>query len=403
MIALEEFGYPTPIVQIMKNTNSSLWLAVAIAVVATACAQDTSTPTERAISPADLRLSADKGGPNDNSDGNANEGAFTYAVIGDFPYGPVKRAELPHLVDQINADPAVERVLHAGDIKAGSASDCSDAYFQDIRTQFDRFDDPLVYTPGDNEWTDCHVAFKNNGLYLPTERLQKVRSLFFPIAGRTIGVHADNVTSQAQGDPANAAYIENVMWVHSKVVFAALNITGSNDDTAPWASTPPVQSPPELPGPVNTWAAQLAQQPAEIASRTQANFAWLDRVFENAHSDSRAVVLLFQADMWDGTLANRPTTISAYDAMVVKIGTLAAKYGKPVLLIEGDSHIFRVDQPYMPNSPLFGLHPNTPIAPNVTRMVMNGSSSPTEYVRLTIDPKAKGTSPFTIVEVPYKP
>jgi hypothetical protein len=387
----------------MKNTNSSLWLAVAIAVVATACAQDTSTPTERAMSPADLRLSADKSGPNDNSDGNANEGAFTYAVIGDFPYGPVKRAELPHLVDQINADPAVERVLHAGDIKAGSASDCSDAYFQDIRTQFDRFDDPLVYTPGDNEWTDCHVAFKNNGLYLPTERLQKVRSLFFPIAGRTIGVHADNVTSQAQVDPANAAYIENVMWVHSKVVFAALNITGSNDDTAPWASTPPVQSPPELPGPVNTWAAQLAQQPAEIASRTQANFAWLDRVFENAHSDSRAVVLLFQADMWDGTLANRPTTISAYDAMVVKIGTLAAKYGKPVLLIEGDSHIFRVDQPYMSNSPLFGLHPNTPIAPNVTRMVMNGSSSPTEYVRLTIDPKAKGVSPFTIVEVPYQP
>src|SRR5262245_33267123 len=120
----------------MKTTNSSLWLAVAIALVAAACAKDTSTPTERAISPSDVGPSADKG--SDPSNGNANEGAFTYAVIGDFPYGPVKRAELPHLVDQINADPAVERVLHAGDIKAGSASDCSDAYFQDIRTQFDR-------------------------------------------------------------------------------------------------------------------------------------------------------------------------------------------------------------------------------------------------------------------------
>jgi len=313
----------------------------------------------------------------------------------------VKRAEMPSLVDQINADPSVERVLHAGDIKAGSASDCSDAYFQDIRTQFDRFDDPLVYTPGDNEWTDCHVAIKNNGLYLPTERLAKIRQIFFPIPGRTIGVHADDVISQAQVDPANAAYVENVMWERSKVVFASLNITGSNDDTAPWTSSPPKTSPPELPGPVSTWDAQLAQQPLEIAARQRANFAWLDRAFANAHSDSRAVVLLVQADMWDGTIATRSTTISAYDAMVVKIGRLAAAYGKPVLLIEGDSHIFRIDQPYTPTSPLFALHPDTPVAPNVTRMVMNGSSSPTEYVRLTIDPKpTKGGDFFTFVEVP---
>jgi hypothetical protein len=69
------------------------------------------------------------------------------------------------------------------------------------------------------------------------------------------------------------------------------------------------------------------------------------------------VVLLVQADMWDGTIATRSTTISAYDAMVVKIGRLAAAYGKPVLLIEGDSHIFRIDQPYTPASPLFALHP----------------------------------------------
>jgi hypothetical protein len=383
----------------MRIIKSSLWLAATVAFIVSGCTRDTSTPTERDIS---THGAADRSDV-DHSSGNADEGPFAYAVIGDFPYGSVKRAELPKLVDQINADPSIERVLHAGDIMAGTSSDCSDAYFQDIRTQFDRFQDPLVYTPGDNEWTDCHVAIKNNGLYLPTERLQKLRAVFFPVAGLTMGVHADHVTSQAQVDPANSAYVENVMWVHSKVVFASLHITGSNDDTAPWTSTPPKEQPPELPGPVTTWAAQLAQQPAEIAARRKANYAWLDRVFENAHADSRAVVLLFQADMWDGTLATRSTTISAYDDMVVRIGMLAAKYGRPVLLIQGDSHIFRVDQPYMPSSPLFGLHPNTPVAPNVTRMVMNGSSSPTEYVRLTIDPKAKGVSPFSIVEVPFVP
>ena len=382
----------------MKRANVRPHLATLLAVFAAACAQDTSAPTSRSLTAPSLAAA-------DRSDDNGNpNGPFTYAVIGDFPYGPVKRAEMPFLVDLINADPAVERVLHAGDIKAGSAADCSDAYFQDIRQQFDRFDDPLVYTPGDNEWTDCHVALKNNGLYLPTERLDKVRQIFFPIPGRTMGVHADDVVSQAQVDPANAAYVENVMWERSKVVFASLNITGSNDDTAPWTSSPPKTSPPELPGPVSTWNAQLAQQPLEIAARQRANFAWLDRVFANAHSDSRAVVLLVQADMWDGTLATRSTTISAYDDMVIKIGQLAAAYGKPVLLIEGDSHIFRIDQPYTPSSPLFGLHPNTPVATNLTRMVMNGSASRTEYVRLTIDPKPKkGSEVFTFVEVPLNP
>ena len=371
-------------------------LALLITLCA-ACAEDTSSPTRQSLHPP--KAAADK--VNDN--GNPN-GPFTYAVIGDFPYGPTKRAEMPFLVDLINADPAVERVLHAGDIKAGSASDCSNSYFQDIRSQFDRFDDPLVYTPGDNEWTDCHVFAKNNGLYLPTERLAKVREVFFPIPGRTMGVHADNVTSQAQVDPANAAYVENVTWERSKVVFATLNITGSNDDTAPWASSPPKTSPPELPGDVSTWNDQLAQQPLEIAARKRANFAWLDRVFRNAHSDSRAVVLLVQADMWDGTIATRATTISAYDDMVIKIGELAANYGKPVLLIEGDSHVFRIDQPFTPSSPLFALHPNTPVAPNVTRLVMNGSSSRTEYVRLTIDPKPmNGGDVFTFVEVPLNP
>jgi hypothetical protein len=85
---------------------------------------------------------------------------------------------------------------------------------------------------------------------------------------------------------------------------------------------------------------------------------------------------------------------------VIQIGNLAAQFGKPVLLIEGDSHVFRVDQPFTPSSPLFGLHPNTPIAPNVTRLVVNGSASRTEYVRLTINPEEHVGSPFTFVEVP---
>ncbi len=96
---------------------------------------------------------------------------YTLAVIGDTPYGPEKLAEFPALTDLINGDPKVALVAHLGDIKAGSSSPCTNEYMDSIRVLFDRFKDPFVYTPGDNEWTDCHAASKNNGLYTPTERL----------------------------------------------------------------------------------------------------------------------------------------------------------------------------------------------------------------------------------------
>src|SRR3712207_208337 len=97
---------------------------------------------------------------------------YAFAVIGDIPYGAPAAEAFPEVVDRINAAPDVELVAHLGDIKSGSTL-CSDEYFTFIRGQFDRFDDPLVYTPGDNEWTDCHRT--NNGGYNPLERLDTIR------------------------------------------------------------------------------------------------------------------------------------------------------------------------------------------------------------------------------------
>jgi hypothetical protein len=352
-------------------------LCAAVILAATSCGTD---PTSAIGLSARTEASADK---------DANNGHTTYAVIGDFPYGPDKRAELPRLVDKINADPTIEGVIHLGDIKAGTNSDCSDTYFQDIRDQFDRFVDPLVYTPGDNEWTDCHVQFKNNGLYTPTERLIKVRQVFYPVVGRTLGVNATDVLSQGQVDQPNAQYIENVMWIKGDVVFATVNITGSNDDKADWGT------------PLPSNASSFPSQATERTTRKRANRDWIDRTFDRAQH-AKALVLAIQADMWDGTLATRPTTIDDYDAYVEQIGRLAAAFGKPVLLLEGDSHVFRIDHPFTPSSPLFVLHPNTPVAQNVTRLVVNGSASRTEYVRLTINPEAKDGNIFTWVEIPLQ-
>jgi len=313
-----------------------------------------------------------------------SDSQFTLAVIGDTPYGPVKLAEFPSLIAKINADPDVRIVAHLGDIKAGKNSDCSNAYFTNIRSLFDTFEDPLVYTPGDNEWTDCHKAIKNNGIYTPTERLAEVRALFFPVAGQTLGINSTHVLSEAR-DPANSAYVENVLFKRANVVFAALNITGSNNDLAAWGT------------PLGADAANYPTQSQEFAARAQANSAWLTRTFSTAAKTHAAgVVLFFQADMWD----TAEPTLSGFDALVQQIGSLSAQFGKPVLLLEGDSHQFRVDNPFSTSSPLHTLHASTPVADNVTRVVVEGSDAGrTEYLRLKIDPGNKA-APFSWERVP---
>src|SRR4051812_5250905 len=111
----------------------------------------------------------------------------TVAVIGDTPYGADQIAEFPADVAAINADPAVGLVMHLGDIKNGSTW-CTDEYLASIRGQFDAFEDPLVYTPGDNEWTDCHRA--SNGGDPPPERPPQLRGRFFCPPGGALGLQA---------------------------------------------------------------------------------------------------------------------------------------------------------------------------------------------------------------------
>src|SRR5882757_111891 len=167
----------------------------------------------------------------------------TYAVIGDTPYGQPQIDNFPNDVAEINQDPKVRLVMHLGDIKNGS-SECSTSYFEQIRADFDAFKDPFVYTPGDNEWTDCHRA--NNGGYWPAgpvlngdtrpARLSEIHRIFFDQPGRTLGQRRDRVQTQGGN------YVENVAWDTARVEWGTLNVPGSNNDWAPWFGLPQTQS-----------------------------------------------------------------------------------------------------------------------------------------------------------------
>ena len=337
--------------------KSSLGVVVSFVAVFAACQPDTpAAPVAIQSSTVARAQAAD------------NDGGFTYAVIGDMPYGTGKLDSLPQLISLINGDPVVERVIHVGDIKSGSNSDCNDAYFATIRGLFDTFEDPLVYTIGDNEWTDCHTFGKHNGLYTPTERLQAIRTLFFAVPGRTLGINATHVFTQAD-DPATASNVENVWWTEGDVVFAALNITGSFNDLAPWSATPApwTTTPPDMPA---TWV-NYPSQADEFAERARADSALIAQAFATAtRRNARGVVLAFQADMWDpAEQVKDPATFNAgFDALVVQIGTLAAQFGRAVMLLEGDSHVWRVDTPFTPGTPQFSMYANTPVAKTIAAM-----------------------------------
>ena len=81
---------------------------------------------------------------------------FTFVALGDMPYGKPAKVYAPFktLIGQVNAlKPAF--TIHIGDIKSGSTP-CSDKMLRDQFDFMNSFENPLVYTPGDNEWTDCH-------------------------------------------------------------------------------------------------------------------------------------------------------------------------------------------------------------------------------------------------------
>ena len=275
---------------------------------------------------------------------------LTLAVIGDTPYGAAQAAAFPTLIDWINGDPDVDLALHVGDIKNGS-SVCSDAYFDQIRAGFDTFKDPLVYTPGDNEWTDCHRT--SNGAYLPTERLATLRETFFDQPGVSLGGRPKQVLSQAaEGFP------ENALWMQSQVVFATVHAVGSNNDLNPWF------------GAAETDAQRQARL-AEFEARRAAGLSWIDAAFDTAIEHGAAGVLLaMQADMWDGAAASQ----TGFAELKERIAARAAAFEGPVLLIQGDSHDYLVDQPFAQS-------------PNVTRLVVEGETID-EWLRLTIDPLA---------------
>ncbi|MEZ5234431.1 MAG: DUF839 domain-containing protein [Acidimicrobiales bacterium] len=288
----------------------------------------------------------------------------TIAVIGDSPYGAAEVAAFPAFVSGLSAEPGLDGVVHVGDIKSGSTV-CSDAHNSAIRALFDAIPVPVVYTPGDNEWTDCHR--RAAGAYDPLERLDAIRDAFFPNPGRTLGRAA---TVDAQTD-----HPENVRWSVPGAVIATLHVVGSNNGMSPWFGDDTT----------GTHADDPDRREAEVAARDAANIAWLHEAFDEAESQQApGVVLFMQADMWDAFSVVNGDPLDGFDAFMAALAERSAAFDGEVLVVQGDSHQYLVDQPLAEGDALHGVETE---APNLTRIVIPASTA-SRYLRLTVDPDA---------------
>jgi hypothetical protein len=273
-------------------------------------------------------------------DNAAREGWSPYSIglWGDLPYSDEQATTgVPNLIADMNAQ-KLAFTVHDGDLKQGSNSPCNDAMYEQALRYLNSLEAPAMFTPGDNDWTDCDRP--NNGGFPSLERLDHERALFFSTPyslGQRQLPQAIQTAPLCLGVTGMVPCVENRRWTYRGVTYATLNVQGSCNnlcDTAP--------------------------DPIEYDHRNEADITWLRQTFAAAKAEgSAAIMLIAQADPgWDGSDVTRaplrdPRTLvqtdGAADGYVQFLRALrdeVVAFRKPVAYVHGDSHYFRIDRPF---------------------------------------------------------
>jgi hypothetical protein len=309
------------------------------------------------------------GNGNDDSQGQGRgPEAFTIGLFGDMPYGALGRQQYPNLLADVNSSHVAFSIFD-GDLQAGGDGPCSDSLYTTALAQFNSLDRPLVWVPGDNDWTDCWGRYGpvQQPYHDPIERLNHERQLFASTS-QSLGRRTLTLTRQPK-------YPENVRWTYGPVVFVGMDVQGSNDnypyhDTDAENPTAPVRS-----------DAEIQRERDEETARKSANLAWLDQAFAYAKQvHAKGVLIDWQSDL-NFNNEQHLTNPHDYDAYADYIDALRSEteaFSGQVALVHGDSHYFKLDKPLNRSS-------GGGVLTNFTRVETFGARN-THWVRATIDP-----------------
>lgn len=271
----------------------------------------------------------------------AEETRFRFLATGDAPYSSEQDSQYRQLLQQA-AREDFAFLMHVGDIKAQSEP-CSDAGFEAIADLFRQHPTPVVYTPGDNEWTDCHGVGAD-----PLERLDTLRQLFFRDAS-VLRLQQLGARSQSQ-QPKFSRFVENYRFTKAGVMFVVLHVCGSQNNRR-------IDDAPSM---------------NEFAQRSAANQVFLQAAFAEAiKQDAPGVAVIIHAnpDFENGAE-------EGFHRFLETMRSCLEQYRKPVVCIHGDTHYYRIDKPLK--------NANGQLYLNFTRMEVFGSPN-VAGVTVTVD------------------
>lgn len=215
-------------------------------------------------------------------------------MLGDTPYSQAEIGKLDALISRIN-EHELAFVVHVGDIGTSAAAQgCSDAWLDARKRQFARLRHPFVLLPGDNEWSDCRAHGMD-----PLARLQKWRRLFCTeVPGLAL-----------ERQPGGRC--ENLRWQSAGMMFIGLNVPGRSENP--------------------------------LSDRDMgAVLEWLDESLALADSRGAQKIFVFlHADPYFERNAPR----DGYARLRAVLASHAAWFAGRLVLVHGDTHVYRDDQP----------------------------------------------------------
>jgi hypothetical protein len=323
----------------------------------------------------------------------AANAAYAVGLWGDLPYSEEQATQgVPNLIVDMNSQKLAFSV-HNGDLKQGSGSPCDDALYVRSLGYFNSLEAPAMFTPGDNDWTDCDRPA--NGGFSSLERLSRERQIFFP-SPNSMGQRT--IVQQVQSAPFclgetalhtryEEACAENRRWTYGRVTYVTLNIQGSCNNLC--------DTNPDAP---------------EYAARNAANIAWMREAFAAAIAEGSAAVMVISQgnpgfDLSDPTRTStrNPQTLAqttgpdGFQSFLVALRQEVIAFRKPVAYVHGDSHYFRVDRPLLDS---VGRR-----LENFTRVETFGNSAgngtnDVQWLKVLVDPKSREVFAYQAQIVP---
>ncbi|HEY7444940.1 MAG TPA: choice-of-anchor D domain-containing protein [Vicinamibacterales bacterium] len=236
---------------------------------------------------------------------------ISFSAVGDVPYSTSEKAEFQQHMDKHDLYSPADFLVHLGDIKDRD-SECSESWYQQMRTYLRSLSIPGFIVPGDNEWNDCTD---------PTQAWAYWMAHLLAVEQFACGLP---VIERQEVRPENFAFVK------SGVLFIGINKVSG------------------------------ALSSEEKNTRLQQDGDWVTTQMQTKGREVRATVIFAQA-----TPAGEPFESQFRGA--------AAAFGKPVLYIHGDGHVWMHDNPFP--------------EPNITRVQVDRGSSehPPVLVTVTMD------------------